>query len=179
MNDRADSNSPQGATEPPAYETSAELLRWVPITLFSTSGTMRLDGGRLTFRTLLRKKLVFDVPAAELHSVASMTSLGLHLWHGSTRYRLSVGAPVPVASLGHSLAGVALEAATLPARLKQDRQNRSATAQWVSLLQASAGPPPPGVRVRRPWPTWTWAVGIVLTTLLIVAAITAVTLLTT
>ena len=160
------------------FESSAERLRWLPITLCSTSGTLRLEGGRLSFRTLMRKKVVFDIPVDEVHSVASMSSLGLHLWHGSTRYRLSVGSPVYIPSVGQAATGVLGQAASIPGRLDHDRKNRQDTATWVEVLSAAQGTPPEGLRVRRPWPGWTWGVGVVLATLVLVGLITAVVLLT-
>ncbi|MEQ1703179.1 MAG: hypothetical protein ABMA25_23995, partial [Ilumatobacteraceae bacterium] len=165
------------ADGPVIFESSAERLRWVPITLFSTSGTLRLEGGRLSFRTSIRKKVVFDFPVDEVHSVASMTSLGIHLWHGSTRYRLSVGSPVYVPTVGESVTGVIGQAASIPGRLEHDRANRRDTAKWVDVLGAAQGAPPSGLRVRRPWPGWTWGVGVVLATLVLVGIITAATLL--
>jgi len=160
-----------------AYETEAERLRWLPITLVSTSGRLRVEGGRLTFRTLVRKKLVFDLPVDEIHSVAEMSSLGMHVWHGSTRYRYSVGSPVYIPTVGQAATGVIGQAASIPGRLEHDRANRRDTAKWVELLRAAQGSPPDGLRVRRPWPGWTWGVGVVLATLVLVGIITAVTLL--
>jgi hypothetical protein len=62
--------------------------------------------------------------------------------------------------------------------LDHDRKNRQDTATWLELLRAAQGPPPEGMRVRRPWPGWTWGVGVVLATLVLVGLITAVVLLT-
>ena len=162
---------------PVVFETEAERLRWLPITLISTSGRLRLQGGRLSFRTLVRKKVVFDIPVGELHSAAGMSSLGMHVWHGSTRYRLSIGSPVYLPSAGDSAVGVAVDAASIPGRLAHDRRNRDDTGRWLTLLQAAQGPPPPDVRVRRPWPGWTWGVGVVLATLVIIGGVVVVTLL--
>lgn len=163
---------------PVVFETEAERLRWLPITFISTSGRLRLQGARLSFRTLVRKKVVFDIPVGEVHSVAGMSSLGLHLWHGATRYRVSIGSPVYVPSADDSAFGAAAGAASIPGRLAHDRRNKADTARWLTLLQAAQGSPPPDVRVRRPWPGWTWAVGVVLTSLLVIGAVVVVTLLT-
>ena len=72
-------------------ESPAELLRAVPISLCSISGQLRFDGDRLTFRGGLRDRLQLDAPVAELHSVAPMGSMGLHVWHGEDRYRFTIG----------------------------------------------------------------------------------------
>jgi hypothetical protein len=162
------------------FESKAELLRFVPITLFSTSGTLRLADGRLRFETAFRHKVLLDAPLAELHSLAPMGTLGFHIWHGRKRYRFSVGTPyVGVSdSYGGTVADTLAEAASLPGRFAHDRANRSRTSRWLRLLHARVGQPAPGLRVRRPWPMWAWWCGIVGFTLALVGAITLIVLAT-
>jgi len=160
------------------FESSAEFLRALPITTFSSSGTLRLADGRLSFTTGLRHRVLFDVPVNELHSVARSAVTGLHLWHGSTRYRLSVGSPVYVPGIGTAAAevvtGLPLD---LRGRFEMDRANRATADSWLSLLQPHESTAPAGVRVRRPWPTWAIWVTVVAVTLALAGAITAVALL--
>ena len=161
------------------FESPSELLRAVPISLCSISGRLRDDGERLTFRGGLRDRLRLDAPVAELHSVAAMGSMGLHVWHGEDRYRFTLGSlsAGPV-NTGSDVLDAAGAAASLPAAARADRRNRGAAATLIARLQARAGEPPPGLRVRPPWPGWMWWVGVVVAALVLMAAITGVVLLT-
>ena len=160
-------------------ESPAELLRAVPISLCSISGQLCLDGERLTFHGGLRNRLRLDAPVAELHSVAPMASMGLHVWHGEDRYRFTIGALAPgTASTGSDLGDTVSAASRLPTAARSDRRNRGTTASLVIRLQAGAGEPPPGLRVRPPWPGWSWWVGIIVATLVLMAAITGIVFLT-
>jgi len=160
------------------FESSAEFLRALPITTFSSSGKLQLADGRLSFTTGLRHRVLFDVPVNELHSVARSAVTGLHLWHGSTRYRLSVGSPVYIPGVGAAAAeavtGLPLD---LRGRFEMDRANRATADNWLSLLQPHQTTAPAGVRVRRPWPTWAIWVTVVGVTLALVGVITAIALL--
>jgi len=168
-----------GVPDDGVIESPAELLRAVPISMFSISGQLRFDGERLTFRGGLGDRLRLDAPVAELHSVAPMASMGLHVWHGEDRYRFTIGALSPSTVNTGSDVGDAVNAAgRLPAAARADRRNRGTTANLVSRLQAGAGEPPPGLRVRPPWPGWSWWVGIIVATLVLVAVITGIVFLT-
>lgn len=147
----------------PVFETSAELLRWVPISPASTSGKLKLDGDVLSFTTAIRGRVVFEAPVSEFHSVAPMTTLGLHIWRGTTRYRFAIGAVVtPVHGVsGNDAVDGLLAAASIPAVKARDARNRSLAAQWMELLEPRVGPRPSSVKVRRPWPFWTWIAGVV------------------
>jgi hypothetical protein len=163
-----------------AYESGAQLLRSVPIATFATFGALRLADGRLSFHRRSTSDPVFDVPVDEIHSVRPVMSLGLHVWHGTSRYRIAVGLPsilaattgVPTGDVGAAAAGLA----SLPARAAHDAVNRLATTTWIDLLTAAQGEPPPGLRVRPPWPPWAWWLGIVGATAALMAAIVVLTL---
>ncbi len=160
-------------------ESAAELLRTVPISLFSVSGRLCDDGERLTFRGGLRDRLLLDAPVAELHSVAAMGSMGLHVWHGEDRYRFTLGSPsAGSVTTGSDVADGVGAVARLPAAAREDRRNRGAAATWLARLQTRAGEPPPGLRVRPPWPGWMWWVGILGAVVVLLAAITGAVFLT-
>lgn len=97
-----------------SLSSDAQLLRAVPIPTVSQWGTLRLDDGRLSF-TKKSGDTVFDVPANEIHSVRPMTSMGIHVWHGTTRYRLAAGVP------------------SIPGRIARDATNRAIAACFTSL----------------------------------------------
>lgn len=78
---------------------------------------------------------------------------------------------VAVASVGGSLAHAGLAVSALPRLLESERRNRHDAATWLDLLQPDAGSPPGDVHVRRAWPTWTWAVGVVMSTIAIAGGI--------
>lgn len=169
---RDDVDMTEATTE--RFESDAEFLRALPITTFSSSGKLQLAGGRLSFTTGLRHRVLFDVPVNELHSVARSAVTGLHLWHGSTRYRLSVGSPVYIPGVGTAAAeavtGLPLD---LRGRFEMDRANRATADNWLQLLQEHQTEPPAGLKVRRPWPTWAIWLTVVGVTLVLVGAITA------
>jgi hypothetical protein len=167
-------------TEMVAFESESERLRWLPINIAAQSGYLRLEAGRLTFRTDFRERIVFDIPANEIHSVAPMTSMGLHFWHDTTRYRFSTGVAVPASHpvTGSDLGNVVARAAALPAALAHDTDRKLENRAWLDLLSEHACEPPPGLRVRKPWPRWTWAVGVLLAAAVLIGGIVAVTLAT-
>jgi hypothetical protein len=183
IGNRLRSNRRAAATDSPRMESlssDAQLLRAVPITTVSQWGTLRLDSGRLSF-TKRSGDTVFDVPANEIHSVRPMTSMGIHVWHGTTRYRVATGVPsVAIAASGvpTGIPGAVTGAASIPGRIARDATNRAVAASWIEVLTSLQGVPPDGVTVRAPWPTWTWYVGIVAATLVLVALIAAFTLAT-
>lgn len=168
------------------YEGQAEFLRWLPISLVSSSGKLRLADGRLSFTTDLRHKVLFDVPVGEVHSVSRSMNNGLHLWHGPTRYRLAVGDPVYASGVvtaaggadGGTVAGAlgnaAASAASLPGRLRLDRANRAQADSWFEVLRSRQADPPAGVRVKPPWPNWAWWLGIAGFVLAFAAAVTGI-----
>jgi hypothetical protein len=162
------------------YESETQRLRWLPITAVTQDGCLRLEAGRLTFRTSFRERQIFDIPANEIHSVAPMATLGFHCWHGSTRYRFALGTAAPVTHLhtGSDIADIAGRAAQLPAAFAHDAEMKVERKAWVDLLSEHACQPPPEVRVRKPWPGWAWAVGVLLASAVLIGGIVAVTLLT-
>ena len=162
----------------PEYRSRASLMRWLPITLFTTDGELRLHDGRLTFATSRRE--VFDAPVGELHSVARGATAGLYVWHGDRRLRFvtgNVSGRIGV-SQPDSLLDVVASLPYIAGDLERDRTNRRHRDAWVDLLTPLVGDPPPGLRVPWPWPTWAWYVAIVGITLAIIAVVTAITLLT-
>lgn len=118
---------------PTSYSSPAELLGKIPITLFMKSGTLALDNGQLSFRT--RRATVFEVPVAKVHSVRSVSRVGLELWHGETRYRF-----VPDWSPVHSLktpsdaVNVAAGAWQLGRSIAADKKMRVAREAWIDVL---------------------------------------------
>jgi len=163
------------------FESDAELLRWLPISTVSTSGTLHLEDERLSFRTSLRKRVVFDEPVEDFHSLSLMMGRGLHIWLGTKRYRLSVGSIVVTPASGADgiagdFADGALAVASLPAAQAHDAHTKALTSQWIELLGPRVGAPPSDLKVRRPWPAWAWWLGIVGVTIVIAAVITAATL---
>ena len=163
-----------------AFESESERLRWLPINIAAQSGYLRLEAGRLTFRTDFRERVVFDIPANEIHSVEPMTSMGLHFWHDTNRYRFSTGVAVPAfrPMTGSGLGDVVARAEVLSAALAHDTDRRLQNRAWLDLLSEHACKPPPGLRIRKPWPRWTWAVGVLLAAAVFIGGIVAVTLAT-
>jgi hypothetical protein len=149
----------------------AELVRGVPLTLLSTSGTLRLQDGRLSF-TRTRGTEVFDVPAQELHSVA-ISAMGLTVWHDRQRYRFAIGnrhTNVPV----NGPVGAVIALAEMPAAVAEYRAGRDLTRAWFDTLSPFAAEPPDGLQVRAPWPLWVWAVSILAATLVLISIIALV-----
>ena len=149
----------------------AELVRGVPLTLLSTSGTLTLRDGRLSF-TRSRGTEVFDVPARELHSVA-ISAMGLTVWHERRRYRFAIGnrhTNVPV----NGALGAVIALAEMPAALAEHRAGRDLTRAWFDTLSPLATEPPDGLRVRAPWPLWAWAVSVLAATLVLISIIAVV-----
>jgi hypothetical protein len=164
------------------FETKAMSMRWVPLTLFASNGLLRLDHGRFTFSTRHGAPKL-DTAASELHSVAPMMSRGIHVWHGSRRFRFAMGAPsVPLAPGLDPLLGpnqafeTSQELAALPGVLSADQQKRRDTATWIALLREREASPPSDVSVRPPWPTWTWIAGPLAAAAALGGAITALVL---
>jgi hypothetical protein len=154
-----------------AHCTDAELLGTIPITLFMRSGQLCLDEDRLSFRT--RRKVVFDAPVGELHSVRGVARRGVHLWHGDQRYRLMFG---PLTTGRTQTGDAVFDAVSAPGDLARsltaDALGRHVRDDWLARLEPLAGTAPAGVEVKGPWPVWAWLLAVVLATLVIIAAIT-------
>lgn len=159
--------------EAPRHSSSAVLTRRIPITLFMREGTLELADGRLSFAT--KRRTIFDHPVRECHSVAAAARTGFHVWHGTRCYKL-----VPSYSAVHSLntsngaLDVGINLARVGRAMQADREMRSSREQWIELLEPLVGPVPPGVRVRRPWPTWAILLMCVAVTLAIVGIMFAI-----
>jgi hypothetical protein len=131
-----------------SFESRVDLLGKVPLTLTMKSGMLRLADGRLSF-TRSRDRVVFDVPMREVHSVA-ISSFGITLWHGTTRYRFATTQPpTPFAHSNNPL----VAAAALPDAIRKYRRSREAASDWFDVLSPLAGPVPLGVTVDQPWST--------------------------
>ena len=87
----------------------------------------------------------FDAPLSEFHSV-SLAATGIHLWH--------INRCLKFAFRG---------------------ENRHFAATWIATLKPIIGTPPVGLRVAAPWPKWAWTLALIGITLLLVAAIAALT----
>jgi hypothetical protein len=165
------------ADHEPHHSTDASLLGKVPITLFMRDGTLALDDGRLSFRT--RRATVFDHPVGEFHSFAPSASVGMHIWHADRCYKfVPKWDAVHSINTSSSLVDVAVNAAQMPRALRNDRQMRDAREEWAEVLGPLLGTPPPGVKVRAPWPTWAVWVSIVVVTMVIAAVIVGIALAT-
>jgi hypothetical protein len=153
------------AADEPLITASAERLRAVPATPFSTSGTLKLYADRLTFTSLIGSKVILDVPFAEMHTVQKMAGPSFRFWHGSTRWRFSTSAnitPPVTGSNADSLGGALANAAALPGAFAAQKRANAASQVWTDTLTARAtGTPPDGFQISQPWPMWAWSVGIV------------------
>lgn len=156
-------------------ELQCELARKVPINGATRSGTLRLADGRLSF-TRSRNRVVFDVPMAEVHSVAT-TKIGFNLWHGETRYRFTFAPSVSTMKSGHDLLDVAIGATGARKALAEYGNAREVSQQWVDALAPLVGQPPPGLHVPEPWGWWQYTAVIVGIILLIGGVVTGIVLL--
>ena len=156
-------------------ELQCELARKVPINGATRSGTLRLADGRLSF-TRSRDRVVFDVPMAEVHSVAT-TKIGFNLWHGATRYRVTFVPSVHQMNTGHDLLDIGIAASGAIQALAEYGNTRQVSQQWVDALAPLAGQPPPGLRVPEPWGWWQYTALIVGITLRIGGVVTGIVLL--
>jgi hypothetical protein len=181
--------SPIPSPTPPSTATSAAApilesdldLVVVPITLGLRTGRMRLADGRLSFTRRRRRRVVFDAPVGEFHSVArSSLGTGFHLWHGTRRYRFVAHEPVVPAAYGSSAVADVAEAVTqLHQGLAATVRSRDAVDRWHDALSPLLAPaPPPGTRVRRPMTGRRFVATLLGATIgataLLVAAITAI-----
>ncbi len=177
-------STPAESTEPsatpagaPHHESAASLLGTVPITLFMKDGTLALRDGRLSFVT--RRGTVFDHPVHEFHSLAASGVVGFHLWHADRCYKL-----VPDYTAVHEfqassdVVNLAVNAGRIGKAFDADRKMKDSRGQWFDVLEPLIATAPPGVKVRRPWPTWAIWLTVVGVTLAIVAVITAIVFLT-
>lgn len=161
----------------PAHESAASLTGRVPITLFMKDGTLALNDGRLSFAT--RRRTVFDHPVGECHSLAASGVVGFHVWHADRCYKLVPEyTAVHEFTAGSDAVNLAVNAGRIGKALDVDRRMKDARSQWFGVLEPLVGSPPAGVKVRKPWPTWALWLAIVAVTLVLVAVITAIVLLT-
>ena len=155
----------------------------VPITLGLRSGTMRLADGRLRYTRRFRRRVVFDAPVGEFHSLAASSwGTGFHLWHGTTRHRFMVYHPVVPVTIGTGLvADVAEGLRTIGPGLASHARSQRDVESWQAALAPVISPhPPPDVRVRPPLSKRGYALAVaafvLTTTVVIVAAVTAIVL---
>jgi len=155
----------------------------VPITLGLRSGTMRLADGRLRYTRRWRRRVLFDAPVDEVHSLApSSWGTGFHLWHGATRHRFMVYHPVVPVTVGTGLvADLAEGVGTIGRSLASHALSQREVASWQDTLAPVIAPhPPSGVRVHPPLSKRGYALAVVAfvltTTLLVIAAVTAIVL---
>ena len=149
----------------------------LPITLTMTDGILTLTDGRLTFAT--KRTTRFDHPIGEFHSVAPAAKVGFHVWHASRCYKFVPGHEIVSAvNSGNDLVDVAANVGQLSRAIAADQRMRDQRDQWVELLRPLVGSPPPGLRVRPPWPTWALMLVVLGVTVMIIAIITAIVLLT-
>lgn len=120
--------------------TRSMLMPRVPISWFGTEGLSTLRDGRLSF-VGNKGDTGFDHPCDELHSIATRAGgAGFDVWHGDTRYRIHPLQQRFVVGAGEN------EFAALGVKV--------ATEKWCEFLVPQVtGSPPPGTKVRRPWPS--------------------------
>ena len=155
------------------FSSKASLLRWVPISLFMVDGTLGVHDGRLTF-TRSRDRVVFDAPVGELHSISRGAGAALYVWHGSRRLRFITGQVyVHHVRTGNDLLDTVTGVSAIGRAFAADAAAKDTRDQWLELLVPLAGDPPPGLTVKRPWPTWAWFLAVIGATLVLVAIIVA------
>lgn len=120
--------------------TRSMLMPRVPISWFGREGLLTLRDGRLSFVDS-DETVVFDHPCDELHSIATRAGgAGFDVWHGEARYR--------VHPLQQRFVAGQRENALATQGVKV------ATQKWCEFLVPQVtGSPPPGAKIRRPWPT--------------------------
>lgn len=120
--------------------TRSMLMPRVPISWFGRDGLLTLRDGRLSFVNN-KDDVVFDHPCDELHSLATRAGgAGFDVWHRDARYRIHPLQQRFVAGeKENALASLGVKVAT---------------EKWCEFLAPQVtGSPPPGTKVRRPWPT--------------------------
>lgn len=128
------------------------------------AGQLQLARGRLTFTS--GHDVLLDASVGDLHSVA-MAVMGLHVWHGTKRYRFALGRR-DARALTPKADGSALR---MPDQL-DDAAGPAVVAQaWVDALGPLVGTAPAGLRVRTPWPRWAWLMGVVGLSLFFISAV--------
>lgn len=148
----------------------------LPLTFGLRSGTMRLADGRLTYTHKRQRRVVFDAPVGEFHSLArSSWGTGFHLWHGATRHRFSLYHPVPPAELGPEVPDWVEDVDHFGRSLSMQAISRAEVDRWHDALVPVIAPQaPPGIRVRPPLSRTGFlaaALGFAVSVTLIVAAI--------
>jgi hypothetical protein len=113
----------------------------VPITLFMRNGSLKLENGRLEFAT--KKKVVFDHPVDELHSVGPVSRVGMRIKHGDRRYTLvPCYEAVHEINTSNELVDLALVGSKLSRSRRADQRMRDARDRWIELLRPMMGQPP-------------------------------------
>ncbi len=148
----------------PVVSSHAYLLPPIPLTMAMKPGQLQLARGRLTFTS--GHDVVLDAPVRELHSL-SVAVMGLHVWHGTERYRFALGRR-DARALTPKADGTA---ARTPDHL-DDTTGPAVVAQaWMNALGPLVGTAPDGLRVRSPWPRWAWMLGVVGLSLFFITAV--------
>jgi hypothetical protein len=142
----------------------AYLLPPIPLTMAMKPGQLQLARGRLTFTS--GHDVLLDAPVAELHSVSTAV-MGLHVWHGTKRYRFALGRR-DARALTPKADGSALRT---PDQLDDAAGPAIVARAWADALEPVVGAPPSGLRVRAPWPRWAWLFGVVGLSLFFIAAV--------
>jgi hypothetical protein len=113
----------------------------LPITLLMRNGTLKLENGRLAFAT--KKKVLFDHPVEELHSVGPVSRVGMRIKHGDRRYTLvPCYEAVHATNTSNDLVDVVLGASKLSRARRADQRMRDAREHWIELLRPMVGEPP-------------------------------------
>jgi hypothetical protein len=140
----------------------------------------------LRYTRRFRKRVVFDAPVGEFHSFArSSWGAGFHLWHGATRHRFLAYHPAVPVTMGTGVAADVTEGVSMMRQgLAAHARSQHDVESWAAVLTPLvAAQPPAGVRVRPPLSRRAYVLAMLAfaltTTLLLVAAITAVVYATT
>ncbi|MCU1367680.1 MAG: hypothetical protein JWN39_3319 [Ilumatobacteraceae bacterium] len=145
--------------DPVVFESDAQLVRAVPITLWSRPGRLRLTEQRLTF-TARKGAVLVDVEVPTLHSPATSVP-GVTVWSGEQRFRFALGATQSYTNVRGPVSG-AVAVSRLPAQIETYRMGRQLAKRWAHVLAAAVtARPPAGLRVRPPWPQWRWILTVV------------------
>ena len=157
------------------FESDAQLVSAIPITIWSRPGRLRLTEGRLTF-TARKGDVLVDLEVPTLHSPATSVP-GVNVWSGEQRYRFALGATQSYTYVRGPVSG-AVAVSRLPAQIETYRNGRKLAKRWAHVLAATVtARPPDDLRVRPPWPQWRWILTVLTVTFAAMGVLIALTVL--
>jgi hypothetical protein len=173
--------APAASARPAPEETPlAWARRFTPLNLGRRPARLEVDRGTVTLLRFTffgsKPRVVVQGPGHEWHSVTlSRGGRGVHVWHRDRLLRL-VRHHEPDGSLGELGAFAVLLLpylvwALFRAHRDRVREDRATCRELVEQLRPVVGAPPPGVRVRGPWPESVLVIGRAAVRLVAVAAV--------